>query len=414
MIYLFYFFAFVLVWLSFKSFLGGVRYLRYFKRELAKPLPTWTPFVTVIAPCRGLDKDLEQNLSALIELDYPDYEIIFVVDAKGDPSVAVIEEVSRKAKVRTARDSDRVSLSTKLIVAAKATDCAQKIENLREAVLHTDTRSQVFVFVDSDARPQADWLRYLVAPLEDNRNGAATGYRWFISKHRTFASEMRVAWNASIASALGTNTDSNFCWGGATAIRRDTFDAVDMSEKWRGTLSDDFAVTQAVKDAGLKIVFVPQALTPSVDDCTFNELVEFTTRQMKIVRVCEPKLWLMTLVGSGLFNSVLIASFLIVVLSDANSLAVAVAISTLLLVFGFSIGKAWLRLKAVKLVLDTYKREIGKQFFTQNTLWLLTGLLFFYNAVAALFSRRITWRGTRYELKSATETVIIGTTDDRT
>ena len=191
-------------------------------------------------------------------------------------------------------------------------------------------------------------------------------------------------------------------------MRRETFDAVDMRERWRGTLSDDFAVTRAVKDAGLKIVFVPQALTPSVEDCTFRELVEFTTRQMKIVRVCEPKLWLMTLFGSTVFNSVLIAAFLIVVLSPTNNFIVAVAFATLLLVFVFSIGKAWLRLKAVKLALYAYQREIGRQFFTQNTLWLVTGLLFFYNSFTALFSRRITWRGITYELKSPTETVIIG------
>jgi ceramide glucosyltransferase len=388
--------AVILVWLSFKSFLGGVRYLRYFKTELAKPLPTWTPFVTVIAPCRGLDDGFAENLAALIEQDYPEYEVIFVVDDEADDSVDVIEEVSRKD-----------AKNAKLVVAPKAVNCAQKVENLREAVLHADERSKVYVFVDSDARPQKDWLRYLVAPLEDSSTGAATGYRWFISRHRTFSSEMRSAWNASIASALGPDTRSNFCWGGSTAIRRDTFDAVDMREKWRGTLSDDFAVTQAVKDAGLKIVFVPQALTPSVEDCTFSELIEFTTRQMKIVRVCEAKLWLMTLFGSTLFNSVLIAAFLIVVLSNANDLTVATALATLLLVFVFSIGKAWLRLKAVKLALKSYKREIEQQFLTQNTLWLVTGLLFLYNSVAALFSRRMTWRGTKYELKSPTETVII-------
>lgn len=402
MSYLFYFFAIVLVWLSYKSFLGGVRYLRYFKNELAKPLPTWTPFVSIIAPCRGVDDGLGENLAALFELDYSEYEVIFVVDDENDQCVPVIKESFSRKGERAA----------KLVVAPKAVDCAQKIENLREAILNVDERSQIFVFVDSDARPQKTWLRYLVAPLEDTSVGATTGYRWFISKNRTFASEMRSAWNASIASALGPNTDSNFCWGGSTAIRRDTFDAVDMREKWRGTLADDFAVTRAVQNAGLKVFFVPQALTPSVEECTFKELIEFTTRQMKIVRVCEPKLWLMTLFGSTLFNSVLIAALLIVVTSRTNDLTVSAALATLLLVFVFSIGKAWLRLKAVKIALRSYKREVERQFLTQNTLWLVTGSLFLYNSVAALFSRRITWRGITYELKSPAETVIIGARND--
>jgi cellulose synthase/poly-beta-1,6-N-acetylglucosamine synthase-like glycosyltransferase len=103
----------------------------------------------------------------------------------------------------------------------------------------------------------------------------------------SFASELRSAWNASIASALGPNLKSNFCWGGSTAIRRDVFERIDMREKWRGTLSDDFAVTRAIKAAGLAIYFVPKALIASVESCTFKELFEFTNRQMKITRVYD-------------------------------------------------------------------------------------------------------------------------------
>ena len=40
-------------------------------------------------------------------------------------------------------------------------------------------------------------------------------------------------------------------------------------------------------------------------------------------------------------------------------------------------------------------------------LWPLASLIYLYNALCALFSRRIEWRGITYELKSPTETVII-------
>lgn len=392
----FYILAALLIFLSFKSFRGGIEYLRFFKSELAKPKPEFTPFVTVIAPCRGLDAGLDDNLRALIEQDYPDYEVIFVVDDKNDAAVQVIEEVSRKA----AKDA-------KLVVAPKADGCSQKVENLRQAVLHAADGSEGFVFVDSDARPSANWLRYLVAPLKDKSIGAATGYRWFISEKPSFASEMRSVWNASIASALGPKTKTNFCWGGSIAIRRDVFEQIDMREKWQGTLSDDFAVTRAMNAAGLPIVFVPQALTASVEDCSFTELLEFTTRQMKITRVYAPHLWLMSFFGSGLFNAVMIAAFLIEILRHKNDFVVFAAIVTLVLVAIFSIGKAWLRLKAVKLVLTKYNSELRRQFWTQHTLWLLTPALFFYNSFAAWVSRRMTWRGITYELKSPAETVII-------
>lgn len=413
MIYVFYFFAAILMWFSIRSFLGGVAYLKYFRRELIKPRSDFTPFATVICPCRGVDEGFEKNVAALFTQDYPEYEIIFVVDDKQDAATESIE------RVRTASGSDRVSLvrtgsgsnwvpaTSKLIIANKAEHSSQKVENLREAVLHADSRSEVLIFVDSDARPAKDWLRSLVAPLENKNVGAATGYRWLISKRPTIGSEMSSAWNASIASALGANTRSNFCWGGSTAIRRDVFERLDIREKWHGTLSDDFTVTHAVKAANLDIVFVPQALTASTNNDNLRETIEFTNRQMKITRVYATPLWALSFFGSTLFNAVMIVALLIVIFSKTNGLQVWVSIIVLLLVTVFSIGKSALRLKAAQLVLTEHEEAMRRQFLTQNTLWLFAPALFLVNCIAALFSRRITWRGTTYELKSRDETVII-------
>jgi len=396
MIAIYHLFAAILVFLSAKSFIGGVRYLAYFKAELGKPVSVLTPFVTVIAPCRGADQGLDKNLRSLLSQSYPGYEVVFVVDNIHDSSVPIIEE----ARATT-------GVPTKLVIAKRSNVSGQKVENLREGVLHADERSEVFVFVDSDVKLTATWLRDLVAPLKDPGIGAATGYRWFLSKRPTFATELRSAWNASIASALGRNTSSNFCWGGSTAIRREIFEKADMRERWRGTLSDDFAVTRAIKELGLPIVFVPGAMTVTVEDCSFAGLLEFTTRQMKITRVYAQPLWLMSFIGSGIFMAVLLASMAIVIFSKANNVRVWAALLTLVLVSFFSIGKAWLRLSAVKLALPDYKADLNRQFWTQNTLWALTPAVFFYNCIAALFSRRLTWRGTTYELKSTVETVII-------
>ncbi len=394
MIFVFYFFAIALLFLSTRSFIGGVRYARFFKTEHSKTPVDYTPYVTVIAPCRGLDAGLEENLRAVAQQDYPLCEIIFVVDDKADPAVKVIRQISGET-----------ANSTKIVVAQKAIGSSQKVANLREAVLHAADRSEAFVFVDSDIRPSRGWLRHLVAPLRSSNVGAATGYRWYISNHRTFASEMRSVWNASVASALGPNTGSNFCWGGSTAIRRDVFNTLGIREKWSGTLSDDFTVTRALNEAGLSIVFVPQALAPCIEDCSFGSLIEFTTRQMKITRVYVPGLWLMSLIGSGVFTAVIVAAVFITIFG--SGCAFFASATTLTLVTGLSVGKAWMRLNAVKLVLPEYRTKLDHQFWPQITLWILAPAIFFYNSLAAWLSRRITWRGTTYELKSPTETVII-------
>lgn len=403
-LFLFIAFAALLVYFSFRSFLGGVAYLAYFRRELAKPPSSFTPFATVIAPCKGLDEGLRENLTALLELDYPEYEVIFVVDDENDPAVEEIQAILNRGDAETESKensaSPRPRNENKLIIAPKASDSSQKVENIREAVTHADPRSKVFVFVDSDARPQKQWLRHLVAPLKNNKVGAATGYRWFLSKSPTFTSELRSAWNASVASALGPNTDSNFCWGGSTAIRREVWERLGLTERLKGTLSDDFTVTRALKNAGLDIVFVPLALTPSIESCTIRELFEFTTRQMKITRVYKTELWAISFFGSALFCGVILSAFLIVLLSRSNDWAVWSAIATLAIVSILSVAKALLRLKAVSLVIPGASRLM----IPQLTLWLLAPAIFLWNCISALFSRTINWRGVRYKMVSPTET----------
>jgi ceramide glucosyltransferase len=425
--FVFYFLAIVLVFLSYKSFRGGVDYLNFFRREIAKPPSDFTPFVSVIVPCRGLDEDLEKNLAALFRQDFPRYEIIFAVDSEKDLAVPVIQKIIQRRDAETPSFSGNesnskknnslnspvsasrrrgVEIKTKIIVAGKTESESQKVHNLREAVLRVSDESEVFVFVDSDARPNKNWLRNLIAPLADESIGAATGYRWFISKKRNFASEMRAVWNASIASALGANQKSNFCWGGSMALRRATFEKIGMRERWRGTLSDDFAVTRAMKELNLPIYFVPQALTASIEDCTCGELLEFTTRQMKITRVYAANLWKASFVGSGLFNLVFIWGILILIFYPLASFAFWFSLVSLLLVAAFSIGKSRLRLNAVRLVLKDYAADLNFQFWTQNTLWIFSPAVFFYNSVRALLSRKIVWRGIEYRLDSPRRTTI--------
>ena len=191
------------------------------------------------------------------------------------------------------------------------------------------------------------------------------------------------------------------------AMRRETFDRIEMREKWRGTLSDDFAVTRAMKEAGLDICFVPQALTASVGDFSLRETIEFTNRQMKITRVNAPRLWMLSYFGAIVFNTVMLSSLSIVILNRGAGWKSLVAAVIFGLVTVFSIGKSWTRLKAVELVLGDRWPQVKLQWLSQNTLFLLSPALFLVNCVAATFSRRMTWRGITYELKSPTETVII-------
>ena len=251
------------------------------------------------------------------------------------------------------------------------------------------------------------WLRSLVAPLEDETVGAATGYRWFVPVRGRFASRLRAAWNASIASALGAGPEKNFCWGGSTAIRRTTFDRLDVLEAWRGALSDDFAMTRTLQSAQLPIHFVPACLTASLEDCSFAELLEFTTRQMKITRVYAPHLWRAVLLSGLVFVPVFFGGWALVLVRAGLGLSYLWPLVLLLVIYLLGAWKAWLRFRAVRLALAPHRELLRRDAFAQLCLWPFATALFFYNAIAAGLSRRIIWRGITYELRSPRETLIV-------
>jgi ceramide glucosyltransferase len=396
----FYFFAAIVIWQGLMSLIGGVRFLAYVRREMEKPPHDFTPFVSLIAPCRGVDQGFKENLAALFRQNFPAYEIIFVTDRADDVSISVIEEARLEFE-------KQAHVASHLVIAGEATESGQKVHNLLAAVAQADEKSYAFVFVDTDARPTSDWLRSLVSPLNYQNVGAATGYRWFIPERGGFSSHLRAVWNASIASALGERGDRNFCWGGATAIRRETFEKLEMRDAWRGTLSDDFALMRALRRATLDIYFVPACLTASVEDCGLLELLEFTTRQLKITRVYASHFWKAVLAGSLLFVSVFFGGIALVIARAALGLSYWLPLILLSLMFILGAGKAALRLRAVRLPLKAYEAQLTKGALAHLTLWPLASALYLYNALCALFSRRIRWRGITYELKSPTETVIM-------
>jgi ceramide glucosyltransferase len=400
----YYFLAAIAIWLGLSSLRGGLRFARYLQAELKQEYSAFTPFVTVFVPCRGTDDGLRENLLAILAQDYPTFEIVVVSDRAADPALAVVAEACRSFKKQD-------SPSVRVVIAGAATDSGQKVHNLRIAAGEADPQSAVFAFVDTDARPSSRWLRSLVAPLSDESIGAATGYRWFVTRGGA-AAHLRSVWNASIASALGAQRDKNFCWGGSTAIRRGTFERLKVSERWRGTVSDDFTLTRVLHEAALPIKFVPQCLTPSFENCTVHELIEFTTRQLKITRAYAPHLWKAVLTGSLLFTLGFFGGIALVASRALMGLSFLTPLILLLVIFALGAMKSYLRLRAVRRVIADRGLSSGTTTLAHLTLWPVASLLFLCNALAAI-SRRITWRGITYELKSPTETVIIRSESDK-
>ena len=286
-----------------------------------------------------------------------------------------------------------------LFVAGIADNSGQKVHNLIEAVLEKGGESEVYVFADSDARPDRDWLKALIEPLFQGEVMVTTGYRWFAPEKFGFANELRSAWNASITSSLGENQSSNFCWGGSMAIRRSDFEKLDIISEWRGTVSDDFVMTNAVKEVGGGIEFVPRCLNASTDSTTIPGLLEFATRQMKITKTYSPGHFKISVIGSVLFCLSFYGGLLTLpFLEGAFLFAVSVLLS---LIWLLGTGKSLVRYNAVRKCLPTKTSALG--YISQALLWPLATLVFLIANLGAILSNRIVWRGIGYELVSDKE-----------
>jgi ceramide glucosyltransferase len=396
----FYILVILQIAVGFYSLWTGFEWFRMVRRRMGSHAGFYAPVTAVICPCKGNELGLEDNLAALTRFDYPSYEIYFSLATSLDPALKVIERVKAASK-----------RPVHIVIAGPPEECGEKVYNLRRAVesLPAD-KFEVIVFTDSDVRLNRGWLTKLVAPLQDPRIGATTAYRWMIPSRSIgqggFASAMASAWNAAVATMLGKDKD-NFCWGGGTAIRRKTFDDAQVLEFWSGAVSDDFALTRALNEAGKSIVFCPECLAATLHPWTGTELLDFTTRQIVITRVYSPRRWMLGMISHLAYSLTLIFAFIVILTAmfggDPWGQLALLALAVPLL----AAMKGAMRTIAVNELLPEWKAKLQEWGWAWMALAPIVPFLFSWNFILSLLTKKIRWRGVRYELVSANETRIL-------
>src|SRR5690349_16003502 len=105
------------------SLYQGVEWLRMARRRIGMPASFYTPRVAVICPLKGIEPGLEQNLTALTEFEYVQYEIFFVLASAEDPAYLFAERLAAAGK-----------RPVHIVRAGRPHDCGEKVNNLRVAV----------------------------------------------------------------------------------------------------------------------------------------------------------------------------------------------------------------------------------------------------------------------------------------
>ena len=369
--------------------LSAWEHRRFMRRRRAKRLGDgpW-PRAMVFAPCRGVDLGLEENLRPLLVQRYPDYKVAFIVESEHDPACEVIRRlIARHPEV-----------PSRLVFAGEAVDSGQKVHNLIVATGDLPGDVEVLAFVDSDARPHPDWLSRLVERVRKDEVGAATGYRWFVPDRGGLANLLLSSINANVAGLMGPHWH-NRVWGGSWAIRRETFDHVQLRRHWKGTLSDDLVASRLLHAAGLKVAFEPHCLVASPVAMTTAAMLEFMRRQFVVGRFYARRLWLTSLAVSTLG----VAAFWGGIVLAAWWLATRqpwawVPLAGSALLYALSAVRAWLRQDGTLVYFPKESRGLRRA--ARFDIWAapMAQFVAWCGLLASLVGRRIVWRGISYRL----------------
>src|SRR5215470_1847166 len=136
--------------------------VRSFRSQSSKPLPSFTPPVSILKPLRGVDPQMYESFRSHCVQDYPGYEIIFGVSEADDPAVEAVEQLMREfpqCKIR-------------LQVCPEVLGNNRKTSNLVQMMAFA--RYDHILINDSDIFVTPDYLRRVMGPFERPEVGMVT------------------------------------------------------------------------------------------------------------------------------------------------------------------------------------------------------------------------------------------------
>ena len=391
---LFWIFAFLAVAKALLSVKTGRRLLGYVEERIEQPAgqgeSEWPP-TALIVPVKGAEPGLARHLRSLASQDYPNFELVV---ACADPSDAALG-VARAT----------LGSRCRIVVSGESpAHTGEKIHNLTAAVRAVGDRADVLAFADSDGEVRHGWLRKLVAPLADHGLGATTAFRWHFPESGGFWPLMRAVWDSSIVGIMNTR-DKSFAWGGGTALRREVFESAGVLGYWRGAVSDDYRLTDALRAAGLGIRFLPEAMVETPGQCTGREFLAWSVRQLTITRVYSFRMWL-----GGCLSHIVYCLAQVLCLAKIALGSPLVGFGALLLILLPGMARGGTRAYVCALVFP--QREAWLERYGWAFFWMtpLATWIWLYAFLRSATTRRIRWRGRVYELISENTTREVGGT----
>lgn len=242
--------------------------------RLREPEARLLPAVSILKPVHGRDPRFYDAIRSHAALDYPDYEILFGVRDRRDPAIADIERLQAEFPRRNIR----------LIFTARHARNG-KVAVLTE--LAREARHRILLVNDSDILVEPDYLRRVVAPLEDPKTGVVT------CLYRANAQSWPGQWEAIgiatefapsvlVAQMIGA---SGFALGSTMVLRATQLEEIGGFPAIESYLADDFQLGMRISGQGYRVALSTAVVETSLSGASWREVWRHQLRWSRTIRV---------------------------------------------------------------------------------------------------------------------------------
>jgi hypothetical protein len=234
--------------------------------------------VDVLVPVKGSFPDSEAVFVSLLTQDHPDYRVVFIAESQDDPVTPLLESLCAQYP------------HAEKVISGPATACAQKNFNLVAGAKSLRPETRIIVTADSTNVAHRDWLRRLVRPIETSEKEVVTTFRTFLPDPETLGGICQAIYAAFVFLLQQFKPTP---WGGATGIRRDTFEKLRVTEIWSRTVVDDLVLGNLLDRGGIPVVADAQnRLRSPLRNQTVAGFLAYLDRQILFPRFTNPGIWL--------------------------------------------------------------------------------------------------------------------------
>jgi ceramide glucosyltransferase len=344
-----------------------------FVRNRETPVPTRAlPPVSILKPLKGSDPQLYEALRSHCLQDYPDFEILFGINAANDPASPIVHRLLREFPART-----------RLVHTERRLGANGKVSSL--AQLAPLASHEIILVNDSDIRVEPGYLRKIIAQLDQPAVGLVTClYR--ATPSATLPSKLE---------ALGISTDFvpgvlaaraiegglHFGLGSSLAFRKRELQTIGGFESIVDYLADDYELGQRIAQRNLRVELSEDVVETQLEGYNFSAFLSHQVRWARTIRISRP---------AGYAGLVLTFAF-------------AWAAATLVLAVGarWAWGLAAAAIVVRSAMVLVFAGLVLRDKHSLQALWLvpLRDLLAPFIWLRGLFGRKILWRGESFTLQ---------------